>query len=345
MWSYIESFADQNRSRDRSGNNTRDPSGNNTRDRSGNNTRDASGNNTRDASGNNTRDASGNNTRDASGNNTRDASGNRSDPSGNYGDYDGPTNFSLSELVDLLRQSQKMEENLYSILIKNAENVAQGRTNQLTQAEKDEIVAQINQFSAYRTSLYQLIWTNYRSQIISENAASDTSAIQLKTLELLEKEMNKSKKNMTKLKDEHLNAMKMVEINTYYSKQYLQYQKFMKTIVVIVLLLIVSTLIRNRLSETVGNGLFAAVVSVGFLVMLYQIIDIYRRSMTNYDTYTWPLAPTSAATLESSNDSVVDVSGALVTSMPDVCAGAYCCGTGTVWSDTSGCVLSEDYQI
>jgi hypothetical protein len=315
MWSYIESFVDR-----------KDASGN---DASGNY---ASGN---DASGNYTNDASGN---DASGNYTNDASG-------NYLNYNRTAEFSLSELVDLLQQSQKMEENLYSILIKNAENVAQGKSTPLTQAEKDEIVAQINQFSAYRSSLYQLIWTNYNSQIVSETAASNTSAIQLKTLELLEKEMNKSKKNMAKLKDEHLNAMKMVEINTYYSKQYLQYQKFLKTIVVIVLLLIVSTVVRNRLSETVGNGLFSAVVSVGFLVILYQIIDIYRRSLTNYDTYIWPAAPTSAATLASSQDSIVDVSGSLVTSFPDVCAGAYCCGTGTVWSDTSGCVLSEDYQI
>jgi hypothetical protein len=156
--------------------------------------------------------------------------------------------------------------------------------------------------------------------------------------------MNKSKQNMAKLKDEHLNAMKMVEINTYYSKQYLQYQKFMKTIVIIVILLIVSTLVRNRLSETVGNGLFAVVVSVGFLVILYQVIDIYRRSLTNYDTYVWPTAPTSAATLASAEAPIIDVSGSIANDI-SICAGSYCCGTGTVWSDTSGCVLSEDYQI
>ena len=264
----------------------------------------------------------------------------------NNTDYTTANNTaSLTELVDLLQQSQKMEENLYSILTKNAANVAQGTSTPLTQAEKDEIVAQINQFSAYRTSLYQLISTNYHSQIVSQNAATNTAAIQLTTLELLEKEMNKSKQNMAKLKDEHLNAMKMVEINTYYSKQYLQYQKFMKTIVLLVILLIASTLVRNRLSEPVGNGLFAAVVSVGFCVVLYQIIDIYRRSLTNYDTYIWPLAPTSAATLSTAEAPIVDVSGALVNSLPDICAGSYCCGTGTVWSDTSGCVYSEDYQI
>ena len=268
------------------------------------------------------------------------------DASGTYTDYNTPNNTaSLTELVDLLQQSQKMEENLYSILTKNAENVAQGTSTPLTQAEKDEIVAQINQFSAYRTSLYQLISTNYHSQIVSENAASNTSAIQLKTLELLEKEMNKSKKNMAKLKDEHLNAMKMVEINTYYSKQYLQYQKFMKTIVIIVVLLIICTLVRNRLSETVGNGMFAVVASVAICVILYQVIDIYRRSLTNYDTYIWPTAPTSAATLASSQGPIMDVSGSIMTAMPDICAGSYCCGDGTVWSDTSGCVISEDYQI
>lgn len=240
-----------------------------------------------------------------------------------------------------------MEESLYNILTKNAQNIAEGASAPLSQSEKDEIVAQINQFSAYRIGLYRLISSNYHSQMVSETSATTTAETQLTTLRLLEKEMNKAKRNLAKLKGERLNSMKMVEINTYYSKQYYKYKIFMQTVAIIMFALIICTVIRLKFSEKAGNILFTLVSAVGICVLLYELIDMYRRSWTEYDTYIWPLAPTTSVELQKAQESssVVDISGSLIGVIPDVCVGTYCCGEGTTWSDVSGCVVNDNITI
>ena len=53
---------------------------------------------------------------------------------------------------------------------------------------------------------------------------------QTETLQILEKELNRSKSKMTALKDEKLNHLKMIEITTYYSKQYDAQKQLMQLI-------------------------------------------------------------------------------------------------------------------
>lgn len=266
-----------------------------------------------------------------------DASSNLMDASSNLDP--GSVTQPLSELIDLLNQSQKMEDNLYNTLRKNATNVANGQEAVLTQSEKDDIVAQINQFSVYRTSLYAMIATNYKSQVVAENAATSTTSQQLATLKLLEKEMNKSKKALAGLKEERLNAMKMVEINTYYSKQYSAYLRVMQVLTVGCVLLIGASFL-GRAYPTAGYYLNVAILVVGVFVVGYLVLNISMRTDTNYDEFIWPMAPTSAATLSTANDNtLIDISGAGFDST--VCAGAYCCGEGTVWSDSVGCVVAD----
>ena len=126
----------------------------------------------------------------------------------------------LQDTITKINELQNTEKQLYATLTKNAEQVALGRTNVFTEEEIEQMTNQINSLSAARVNLYNTLSDLYKAQITSESTMKASIDQQTETLQLLETELNRSKKKMTEIKDEKLNHLKMIEITTYYSKQY-----------------------------------------------------------------------------------------------------------------------------
>ena len=108
----------------------------------------------------------------------------------------------MKDILDKIAQLQQSEENLYSTLTKNSENVALGKPNTFSEEDIDNITTQINSLSAARVNLYNFISQMYHDQNENEKVAQSSLEQQTKTLQLLEIELNKSKQRMTELKDE-----------------------------------------------------------------------------------------------------------------------------------------------
>jgi len=80
------------------------------------------------------------------------------------------------------------------------------------------------------------------------------------------------------------------------------------------------------------------------LVMVFMRgVNMFLRRSDNYDEFIWPAAPTNNAQLSTANNakSIVDVSGI---DLDFLCAGELCCNVGTVWTDTSGCIVDKNYH-
>jgi len=237
----------------------------------------------------------------------------------------------LQDTLDRIEQLQKTEEHLYTMLSTNAENIANGNLA-FTESEVVDITSQINALSTTRVNLYNVIANIYKSQTTNEKNAQASLNQQTTTLQLLEEELNKSKKKLANMKDYKNNQLKMIEINTYYSKQYDAYRRLMRLITIIGVLLLVSILLEHTPLYMVSRPLTILVCIVGGIVIILRVFNMMSRSSYNYDEIKWfpPVNQTSSSTQIGVSDTI---------GTPYVCAEQSCCSYGTVWSDASGCVV------
>jgi hypothetical protein len=249
----------------------------------------------------------------------------------------------IQELMNEISQLQKTEEQLYEVLFRNAQNVALGKQSTMTNSEINTIATQINSLTASRVKLYNSLSQYYKHDIVLENSVKKTIEQQTDTLKILERELNKSKQNLAKLEDEKYNQLKMIEINSYFSKQYDAHIKLMRLITIVGICML-ATLLLTYIEplKSASIPLFNIVLVIGVFLIIKVIIDMYLRRNDNYDEYSWFAAPTTDNDVTRVNSetstSFIDVSGVGV----PFCYGSSCCSTGTVWDEASyTCVINN----
>ena len=216
----------------------------------------------------------------------------------------------------------------------------------VSDAEIENITNQVNSLTATRVNLYNTLAKNYHNEVRLEQSVSKSMEQQTKTLKILERELNKSKSNLAKLKDEKYNQLKMIEINTYFGKQYENHVQLIKIIIVVGVCML-ATLLLNYVEalKPASQPLFNLVTIVGGFFIVRKLVDLYLRKNDNYDEYEWPVAPTTDHDLTTANaesTSFIDVSGVNILP-PGMCFGTSCCSLGTTWVDGSGCVIDPNY--
>jgi len=235
-----------------------------------------------------------------------------------------------------ISQLQTTEGNLYQALVTNSENVALGKPNTYSDSDIKMITNQINSLSASRVNLYNFLAQNYQIQSDTNEVAKNSLEQQTTTLQILEKELNKQKKRMSSLQNEKYNHLKMVEINTYYSKQYSEYKQLMQMITVIGICLLASIALDYTPLTMISKPLTIIICLIGGYFLVRKMFYMFVRRNDNYDEFWWPAAPKTDKDLTSANNTkIFEVKGVDI----PICAGSYCCGEGTVWSDASGCTV------
>ena len=246
----------------------------------------------------------------------------------------------LQDILDKIAQLQQSEEDLYATLTQNSENIALGNPSTLSDDEIQNVIAQINSLSAARVNLYNFISETYQSQSENDQITQDALDQQTKTLQLLEAELNNSKQKMSDLNDQKENQLKMIEINTYYSKQYDAYKRLMQLITIVGVCLLVTIVLDYTPLSMLSKPLGIIVCIIGVFLILIRIFSMARRSNTNYDEFKWLNTPSLTYTVDQANkvntNPIIDISGV---SLEYICAEGSCCGPGTVWSDVSGCII------
>jgi hypothetical protein len=243
----------------------------------------------------------------------------------------------MQDTLDEIAQLQQTEQRLYQSLTKNTERKLLGSPNTFTDSEIADITSQINSLSATRVNLYNSLSETYKSQATNEHNASDILAQQTQTLQLLETELNKSKKKLSTLKDERANQLKMIEITTYYSKQYDAYRRLMRMIAIVGFCLLVAIGLKYTPLSVVSTPLAFLILVVGSFFIGGRLINMLMRRDDNYDEFVWPMAPTNTNQLNNGMGSPLGIKGV---DIPFICNTSSCCGKGTVWSN-SGCVVQK----
>lgn len=133
---------------------------------------------------------------------------------------------------------------------------------------------------------------------------------------------------------------KIVEINTYYGKQYEAYKELFILITIVCICIIAALLLAYTPLEFLSRSLTIAICIIGGSVIVYKIFYMMLTTDTNYDEYDWLASP---ATDNGMTPNIIDISG--VNLSKTICVGPLCCGEGTEWNSKQGCVLIQPQDI
>jgi uncharacterized membrane protein (DUF485 family) len=203
------------------------------------------------------------------------------------------TNNSQEEEMKILKnieQLQTMEKDLYKELENN--------TNIATSA--DSIINRINQLSQIRISLYKSLNYNYKSLQTNVNESRSQLVDLSIVVGIVEEELNNAKTQLNQLNQIKNNKMRMVEINTYYGKEYKAQSGLMKLIIFVFIILLILIILwkKGLLPDSIAKILLGVVLAIGGFFIIRRILDISWRDNMNFDSYNWDFTPDGENTNE-----------------------------------------------
>jgi len=182
-----------------------------------------------------------------------------------------------------VQQLQQIELELYTSLEENATN------NSLTPDQQTKIINRINEISQMRINLYENLNDVYSFFQKNVNSSRNTVSEQVMAIQIVENELNEAKKRLDLLDEEKINKMRLVEINTYYGKQYNSQADVMKIIVFMCFPILILALLMNKniIPRNIGGLIIIIIIIIGVLALVAKIIDNSNRDKMNYDEYDW----------------------------------------------------------
>ena len=167
------------------------------------------------------------------------------------------------QVLNNISQLQTQEKKLYDSL----DNAA------LSSDEKQQIINKINEISQMRINMYSNMKDMY--SFYQKNVAASNSLIgqDIAAIDILETELNNSKQRLNLIQDEKNNKLRLVEINTYYGKQYNAHSKLMKIIIFTCIPVIILSVLANKgiLPQNLYAFLTGIIIIIG--VVFKNIVD------------------------------------------------------------------------
>lgn len=239
-----------------------------------------------------------------------------------------------SIIMNNIRSLQKREEKLYSELNKYG----------LSDQAKNQIIAKINNLSNERIELYNILENNSLfMQNLVKNSEQDLKNKNI-TIGIIENELSDIKDKYNSIKSGHINKLRMVEINTYYSKKYKAYSELMKSIIIICIpILILSVLSNiNILPVNISRSISTFILLVGGLYIMTRVYDLYTRNNMDYDQYDFPF--NASERLKEDTGKVKNISQILKHDLKEIidplknklnigCIGSECCSNDMIYDN------------
>ena len=242
------------------------------------------------------------------------------------------------KMLESIKKLQKMESDLYGFLQSRSSAGADLQ-------EQEEIVEKINSLSEIRISMFKEITNNYGNLQKRLSSKRDDVVDKLTVVGLVEQELDNAKKNLNSLKTDRNNKLRMVEINTYYAKQYSAHTEVMLIVLYTFLPIFVLALVKRQdiIPANILNAIIGLVALVGASAFSIKVFDLSRRNNMDYDKYDWP-SMTSKDLLDEHNQGTQEdnsVEGDYKIPSLGGCIGKYCCAEGTQYDETMNqCVVN-----
>ena len=237
---------------------------------------------------------------------------------------------------------QIAERDLYTQLEKLTAN---GNANTDLTAQND-IINKINYLSNTRIELFKNLAYNYRSTKQSAINSKYDVIDQITVLKMVEDQLNKSKQYINNIESSNMHQMRMVEINSYYSKRYSNHTKLIKIIIVVSIIVLLVILLKkyNILSPEISNVFIMIILFIGINVFVFNGYDLFKRNNMDYDEYDIISKPKTTSSDTSYNNksktSLSDMGSDMGLSMG--CVNGSCCSTNMIYnSEKNKCVVMQ----
>ena len=253
---------------------------------------------------------------------------------------DNSTNFD-----NLQERNQQVLNNISQLQIQEKDLYQQLEDVSLTSEQKQDIINKINEISQIRLNLYEGLkdmFLYYQENIAAAKTTLGQSVI---AVDVLENELNQSKKRINLIEDRKNDKLRLVEINTYFGKRYNAHANLMKTIVIICIPIIILAVLTNNgiLPSSIYRLLVVIILVIGSIFIGMQIIDMSNRDDMNWDEYNWYFNK-SKAPVDTTFTGKASSSDPWTT--PTVtCIGSACCYNGSTYDSTKNvCVPNAIYN-
>jgi len=160
------------------------------------------------------------------------------------------------QILSDIQSLQTMEKQIFN----NLEN-----NQNLTQPQKQEMVEKMNQLSNMRINLYQTLGGVNGFYENALNSSTQTLQEQTVAIGIVEKELNRSKKELELLEIEKNNKIRLIEINDYYGEKYTEHSALMKVVIFMLVPVIILAVLNNKgiLPSKIYYALIAIISIIG----------------------------------------------------------------------------------
>jgi hypothetical protein len=185
----------------------------------------------------------------------------------------------VSELLDNIQNLQQIELELSTQL----NNVG------LLEESKTKILNKINELTQLRINLYSIINNLYGYYNNKLNESSNLLDKQIIALNITEQNLNDTKEKLNEMEKEKANKLKLIKINTYYSKKYNAQKSIIQVIIVVLVIIIIISILEMKilLPYTFSKILMSVTIILGLYLIIKQVFDLSYRNNMNFDEYNW----------------------------------------------------------
>jgi len=221
---------------------------------------------------------------------------------------------------------QQTEQELY----KQLETLSS--TNTKDASAQNDIVKKINHLSATRIELFKSLAFNYKA--VKQNTSNSKYDVidQETVLKMVEDQLNKSKDYANSIENSNMNQMRMVEINSYYSKRYHHHTSLIKILIIVSVLVLIVILLKKYdiISQDVSDIIISIILFISVIVFVVKVYDLMKRNDMNYDEYDVKIPKPSNDGSSSSSSGNKNKSSSL--SLPSLgCINGNCCSANMIY--------------
>jgi hypothetical protein len=231
----------------------------------------------------------------------------------------------IEQLLNDIQSLQETEQKLFNSLESNVF---------LTTDQQKKIVDQINKISEMRLNLYKTLGgVNQFYQNILFNAQT-VSNQQKQAIQVVENQLNESKKKLSYLKNEKNNKIRLLQINDYYGQKYSEHASLMKYIIYMLIPIILISLLYNFgfLPSFLFYILIIIIAIIGSIYIINKMVSIWNRDNMNYQAYDWNFKLRGAPSVKDTKGS--DNPWLSSNFNLGTCIGDACCSPGTLYDTT-----------
>ena len=141
------------------------------------------------------------------------------------------------------------------------------------------IIVQLNQNSSDMYGFFQQNVATTSQSLADHNEA----------LKIVNNELQNTSNILTQKENETSNKKRLIEINDYYSEQYLDRTNLMKSIILVCIPIIILIVLNNMgyLNSTIFNILLILIIVVGIIYLYNIVLKVISHNSMEYQKYDW----------------------------------------------------------